>query len=225
VTESQWHPEPDELVALAVTDVDAVAQEKLVAHLADCQPCRDEYAKLSDGVQYALTATPALAPPAGFSGRVLAAMTSGSTTQASGRASRTRLLMVACVLIGLVAGIGGVLGVNAWLNRAPAAVVGAPVATRLITGTGDDVGSVGLARRDGRRYLLLNVTTGTVGSRYECILVASDGSRLSGGEWTLRDENGRGTASGAWLVPIAGEPPVSVELVTPTGKVWAKGSF
>ena len=33
MTESQWHPEPDELVALAVTDVDAVAQEKLLAHL------------------------------------------------------------------------------------------------------------------------------------------------------------------------------------------------
>ena len=34
-----------------LTDVDAVAQEKLLAHLADCQECRDEYAKLSDGVQ------------------------------------------------------------------------------------------------------------------------------------------------------------------------------
>ena len=116
--------------------------------------------------------------PAGFSGRVLAAMTSGSATPESPTDVPYRLLMVACVLIGLVAGIGGVLGVNDWMNRAPATVVGGPVATRLTTGNGEDIGSIGLARRDGRRYLLLNVTSGTVGSRYECILVASDGSRL-----------------------------------------------
>ena len=66
---------------------------------------------------------------------------------------RTRLLLVACVLIGLLAGIGGTLGVNAWVNRAPSAAPRDTVAAQLITSTGDGVGSVGLAHRDGKDYL------------------------------------------------------------------------
>ncbi len=225
MTETPWHPEPDQLVALALTAVSGQEQERLLAHLAGCPACRDDYAQLSDGVQQALTATPAVAPPAGFSGRVMAAMTAGAPASNPGRVPRTRLLMVACVLIGLLAGIGGVFGVNALLNRPPAAPASDPIAVQLITSTGDPVGSVGIARRDGRQYLLLNVTTGKTGNRYDCILVKADGTRVNGGAWKLTDEYGRGTASGAWLVPITGDDPVSVELVAPSGNVWARGNF
>ena len=222
---TEWHPEPDQLVALALAEPDAEAQERLVAHLAGCPTCRDESAQLSDGLQQALAATPAVAPSAGFSGRVLVAM--GSTTAATPiRRRRSTLLMVACLLVGLLAGIGGVLGINAWLDRnASVTATHEPVAARLLTSSGDAIGSVGIARRSGRTFLLLNVTAGKSGARYDCILVASDGSRLNGGTWTLSDEYGRGAASGAWLVPISGEPPVAVELVTPNGTVWARGAF
>lgn len=223
---TQWHPDPDQLVALALADVGAEEQERLMAHLAGCPACRDEYTQFSDGVQQTLTAAPAVAPPAGFSGRILAAMTSGAEASASAPAPRLRLLLVACVLIGLLAGIGGSIGVNALLNRPPAAsTLPETAAARLITAGGEAVGSAGLAHRDGRAYLLLNVTAGRDGAHYDCILVKADGSRLNGGSWTLTDEYGRGTASGSWLVPIAGDPPVAVELVAPTGAVWARGSF
>lgn len=222
---TEWHPDPDQLVALALTETDAAQQERLVAHLAGCPACRDDYAQLSDGLQQALAATPAFAPSAGFSGRVLTAM--GSTAAVTPiRSRRTTVLMVACLLVGLLAGIGSVLGINAWLDRSSSVVTAQePVAARLLTSGGDAIGSVGIARRSGRTFVLLNVTAGRSGARYDCILVGSDGSRLNGGTWTLSDEYGRGTASGAWLVPIAGAPPVAVELVTPTGTVWARGTF
>lgn len=223
---TEWHPDPDQLVALALADVGGDEQERLVAHLAACSACRDEYAQLSDGLQQTLTAAVSIAPPAGFSGRVLAAMEAGSDAPVAGRPPRVRLLMVACVLAGLLLGAGGSVGVNAWLNRPPVSTtLPAPTATRLVTADGVGVGSVGLTRRDGRAYLLLNVTDGRNGARYDCILVQSDGTRLNGGSWTLSDEYGRGSASGAWLVPIDGESPASVELVGPAGTVWASGRF
>ena len=223
---TEWHPDPDQLVALALADLDGNEQERLVAHLTTCSVCRDEYAQLSDGLQQTLTAAVSIAPPAGFSGRVLAAMDSGFDAPAAGRPPRMRLLMVACVLAGLLLGAGGAVGVSAWLSRPPAtSALPAPTATRLLTADGAEVGSVGLTRRDGKAYLLLNVTAGRDGARYDCILVKPDGSRHNGGSWTLADESGRGTASGAWLVPIAGDPPVAVELVAPSGAVWARGAF
>lgn len=223
---TEWHPDPDQLVGLALADVEGDEQERLVTHLAACSMCRDEYAQLSDGLQQTLTAAVSIAPPAGFSGRVLAAMAPGTESAGVGRPPPSRLLLVACVLAGLLIGVGGSVGVNAWLNRPPAAsTLPAPTAARLLTADGVAVGSVGLTQRDGRAYLLLNVTTGRSGARYDCILVRPDGSRRNGGTWTLTADPGRGTVSGSWLVPLSGDAPVAVELVAPSGAVWARGAF
>ncbi len=223
---TEWHPDPDQLVGLALADVEGDEQERLVAHLAACSTCRDEYAQFSDGLQQTLTAAVSIAPPAGFSGRVLAAMAPGVESTASAGPRRMRLLLVACVLAGLLVGVGGSIGVNAWLNRPPAvSTLPAPTATRLLTEDGVAIGSVGLTQRDGRAYLLLNVTAGRTGARYDCILVKADGSRRNGGTWTLTADYGRRTASGSWLVPLSGDAPVAVELVAPSGTVWARGSF
>lgn len=218
------HPEPDQLVSLALAELAPAEQERLVAHLAGCPACRDDYAELSDGLQQALTATPAVAPPAGFSGRVVAAMTATDTTPVR-RPARTRLLVAAAVLLGLLAGVGGTLAATTLLSRPTATASHAPVATPLLTSSGDAVGSVGLTTFRGRSYLLLNVTAGKPGMRYDCLLVARDGSRTSGGSWTLSDEYGTGTASGSWLVPLGDEPPVGVELVAPSGTVWSQARF
>jgi hypothetical protein len=219
---TEWHPDPDQLVALALADVPPAEQERLVAHLAACPSCRDEYAGLSDGVQQALAATPAVAPPAGFSGRVLAAITAEVPPPVRPR-PRTRVLVAAAVVAGLLAGVGGTLAATTLLNRPPAAAAHAPVATSLLTRNGEAVGSVGLAVLGGRSYLVLNVTRGNPGARYDCILVGRDGSRTSGGNWALSGEYG--SASGSWLVPLAGEPPIRVELVAPSGVVWSSGNF
>lgn len=221
------HPGTDALVALALAELDAGTQERLVAHLAACPECRDEYAGLSDGLAQALASTPSVAPPAGFSGRVLAAM--GATQPAAPplprRPRRPVLLLAAAVLVGLLAGIGGTLAASSLFGGPPATPRHAPVAAPLLTARGEAVGSAGLATLDGRPYLVLNVTTGRPGATYECVLVARDGSRSSGGSWSLSDEYGTGVASGSWVVPLPGDPPASVELVGPAGTVWSTGTF
>lgn len=221
---TDWHPDTDQLVALALAELAPDDAERLVDHLAGCSSCRDDYDQLSDGVQQALAATPALAPSAGFSGRVLAAMDAGRVPVVRPR-SRTRLLLAAAVLVGLLAGVGATLAATAWFARPPAAAGRATVASPLLTKGGDAVGSVGLATLAGRSFLVLNVTNGRTGMTYECVLVAPDGTRTSGGSWTLKDEYGTGSASGSWLVPLNGEPPASVEMVTPSGTVWSRASF
>ncbi len=222
------HPDNDRLLALALEEVPPAEQDLLTAHLALCPACRDEYAALSDGVQAALAATPSVAPPAGFSGRVLTAMSATAPAIAleSRRPRRpTVLLVAAAVLVGLLAGVGATLATTSLLNRPSSAIHQVPVAAQLVTDKGETVGSVGVAALNGRSYLLLNVTTGRPGASYECILVGKDGTRTSGGSWSLSDEYGTGDASGSWLVPLAGEQPAAVELVAPSGTVWSQARF
>jgi hypothetical protein len=227
---TEAHLDPDQLVALALAELPPDEQEQLSAHLAVCRSCRDEYTALSDGVQEALAATPAVAPPAGFSGRVLAAMAAAGPQQVPALADRrprrrSVVLLAAAVLLGLLAGVGGTLAATTLLGRPSNSQHQVPVAAQLVTDKGEPVGSVGLSSLSGRSYLLLNVTTGRPGASYECILVGRDGHRTSGGSWALSDEYGTGDASGSWLVPLTGEQPVSVELVAPSGTVWAQARF
>lgn len=224
---TDWHPDSDQWVALALADLDQVEQEGLLAHLAGCPTCRDEYASVWDGTQQALAATPAIAPAGGFSGRVLAAM--NPTPQpgpTAPRHPRTVLLVAAALLLGLLTGIGGTIATMTWIavpSQTGAALE--PGATTLVTREGDSVGSAGIATKDGRSYLLLNITAGRPGATYECILIGPNGERTSGGRWTLTGEYGPGKASGSWLVPITGEPPVAVELVAASGAVWSRAHF
>lgn len=223
------HLDPDQLVALALSELPTSEQERLSAHLAVCPACRSEYSALSDGIQEALAATPSVAPPAGFSGRVLAAMAAAEPPPVERAVRRPRrravMLIAAAVLLGLLAGVGGTLAATSLLNRPPSGQHQVPVAAQLVTGKGEAIGSVGLTTLNGRGYLLLNVTTGRPGASYECILVGKDGTRTSGGSWALSDEYGTGDASGSWLVPLAGDQPVGVELVAPSGTVWAQARF
>jgi hypothetical protein len=222
---TDWHPEDEELVALALADLEPAAQARLIDHLTTCAPCRDEYAGLSDGLAQALAASPAIAPPPGFSGRVVAAM----APAASPRVHRPRgrlLLVAAAVLIGLLSGIAGTLAVVGGVSRpAGSGSDHAPVATQLLTASGEAVGSAGITTSRGQTFVLLNITTGKPGMSYECFLVGTDGQRTSGGKWALTSEYGAAQASGSWLVPVSGEPPVGVELVAPSGKVWSTGHF
>ena len=222
---TDWHPEDEALLGLALADIEPAEQARLIDHLNTCAPCRDEYADLSDGLAQALAASPAVAPPPGFSGRVVAAM--GPVAGAGVRMPRGRLLLVAAaVLVGLLSGIGGTLAVVGGLSR-PAGNGSdhAPVATQLLTASGEAVGSAGITTSRGQTFVLLNITTGKPGMSYECFLVGKDGERTSGGKWALTSEYGAAQASGSWLVPVSGEAPVAVELVAPSGKVWSTGHF
>ena len=98
------------------------------------------------------------------------------------------------------------------------------VAAALVTTAGATVGSVGVTQLDTREYLVISVTRGRADASYECFLIGADGARTSGGSWTLTSEYGQ-EASGAWAVPLAGDRPARVELVAPSGKVWAQAQF
>lgn len=224
---TDWHPDPDQLVELALADLEPPEQERLAAHLAQCPSCRDAYAELSDGLQQALAATPAIAPSAGFSGRVVAAMSEARTPRINGRPRpRSWLLVAAAAVVGVLGGVGGTVAVLGSAPEQPPPVTShRPVATDLVTSAGDVVGSAGVTTLSGRSYLLLNITAGRPGATYDCILVAADGTRTNGGRWTLTDEYGSGRASGSWLVPIATDPPASVELVARSGTVWSRAGF
>lgn len=227
---TEWHPDPDQLVALALLDVSAAEEERLAAHLVGCADCRTEYAGVADSVQQALAATPAIAPPAGFSGRVLVAMgiddaRPARASAAPGRRWRIPLLVAAAVLVGLLAGIGGTLAATSLFGRLAPASPHAPVAAALVTADGETVGSAGVTTLSGRDYLAVSVTHGRPDVSYECIIVGSDGSRTSGGTWTLTDEYGTGTANGTWLVPLSSGHPVAVDLVAPSGRTWSTARF
>ena len=86
---------------------------------------------------------------------------------------------------------------------------------------GETIGTAGVVRLGAGPLLVLSITGGRPGATYECVLLGADGSRTSGGTWTLADPGYGRTPSGAWLVPVDRTGVVGVELVTPEGKVWA----
>ena len=226
---TDWHPDPDQLVELALLDVSAEDEERLAAHLVACADCRADYAGIEDSVQRALAATPAIAPPAGFSGRVLTAMgisedSGAEPTRPNRGRGRFRLLVAAAALVGLLAGVGGTLAVTSWLGLQAPGTPHVPVSADLVTGSGETVGSAGITTLGGRDYVAVSVTQGRPGMSYECFLVGADGSRTSGGTWTLTGDYGA-EATGTWLVPLSGPPPAAVELVGQTGRTWSTARF
>ena len=71
---TDWHPDEDLLLDLALSDLDQQQRDALTGHLALCDPCRADFAAITDSVDHVLAAAPRVAPPAGFSRSVLAAM-------------------------------------------------------------------------------------------------------------------------------------------------------
>lgn len=221
------HLTDDLLIALALQEIDQPEQEQLSAHLSGCATCRAEYHALEDAVRHTLAAAPGIAPPAGFSGRVVAAMglsaeeslAASPPADVRGRRWTSWLAAAAALVIGLGIGIGATLGIVG--SRPPVVGPADPAAAALVTRAGETVGSAGTVTIDGRRMLVLTVTNGRPGMTYECILIAPDGSRTSGGTWTLDAGYEGERASGTWMVPLTDAAVASVELTAPNGKVWS----
>lgn len=239
----------DALVALALDDVEPAERARLSDHLAGCPSCRAEYAVIEDAVQRAMVATPAIAPPPGFSGRVLAAMGTvvGATpapippapapTPLTARRWWTPLVAAAALVVGLALGVGGTLALTP--PPAPAApgataappATAAPAATAataasaLVTRAGEAVGTAGVTTLAGRSYLVVTITRARPGMAYECVLVGPDGRRSSGGTWTLDARSPGAEASGTWVVEVPAGGVEQVELVAPSGAVWSRAQF
>lgn len=231
---TEWHPDEDDLLALALLTVDRDAAERLSVHLDSCASCRREFTAIDDSVQATLAAAPSIAPPAGFSGRVLAAMQLSEpaarveSLPPQGRMvwrRRTAWLMTAAV-VGVLAGVGMTTAWHAFAGSTadPASLSGSGAAA-LTTATGDVVGTAGRTTVNARGYLVISVARGRAGMRYECFVTRADGLRSSAGSWTLTGAYGTTTASGTWLIDAPAQPVAKVELVGPNGSVWASAAF
>ncbi|MGJ6981557.1 hypothetical protein ACSDQ9_13690 [Aestuariimicrobium soli] len=231
---TEWHPDEDALVELALQVPEPDERARLSAHLAGCDACRARYAAIADGALQVLAASPSIAPPAGFSGRVLEAMNlAGERTNAvatrlsevSRLRRRTILLPVtAALVLGLGVGVAGTVVVRD--RQAPAGVAtGAHAASALLTADGTVVGTVGRTTVRGRQLVVVTVTAAKPGKAYECVVIDSDGVRHPVGTWTLSASYGRDTAAGTWTVEAPAGGVARVELVTTEGKVWSQAAF
>jgi len=229
------HADHDDLVALALAWAEPDERARLSAHLFGCGPCRADYEQIADAVQHTLAAAPSIAPPAGFSGGVLAAMGMAEPTRvASPVRYRTPLLTAAALAIGLAVGIGGTLALVGRTPASPAtsaptasasANAGVTSASLLVNRTGETVGTAGVTTMSGRDYLVITVTKAKPGMAYECVVVAPDGRRHSAGTWTLDAHYGTTEASGTWAVVLPSGGLEHVELVAPSGDVWSRATF
>lgn len=225
---TEQHLEHDDLVALALQQVEPDERARLSDHVARCGRCREEYALLEDAVQSTLAAAPSIAPPAGFSGRVLEALQGVEPTAEPRRAAdRWRWLAVAAAafVVGLGLGIGGTMVLTETARTTAAAPGRVASTTALRTGGGETVGTAGTAVLSGRDYLLIAVTRARPGAAYECIVVGADGQRRSAGSWTLDAPDGTTEAYGTWMVEAPKGEIERVELITPSGRVWARADF
>ena len=235
---TDWHPDEDLLLDLALSDLDQQQRDALTGHLALCDPCRADFAAITDSVDHVLAAAPRVAPPAGFSRSVLAAMgmpghdsptpieeqTLGRVVDLPGtvrqRGQRWPRLLVAAVAasVALLLGVAGGVALTT-ARQAPAAQVAAD-GPALVTRDGGRVGTVLDTRYDGQPVLAVTLTAGRVGVRYDCQLVLADGSRQSAGSWVLRQPSGT-----TWLLDRPDAKVTGLELVTETGTTWATATL
>lgn len=229
---TEMHPGPDVLADLALAHLDEDRRDQVTHHFAGCQACRAEYATLADAVDHLLAAAPRVAPPPGFSRAALAAMGVGSPVPSAAaavgqpatptavprppRAALPRRALALAVAAAFVLGVGGTAVVLQAL-REPAGTEQAASGAALLTGSGQRVGSVLAAYHDAAAVLVVTLTVGEPGTRYDCVLVTAAGERIVADSWVV----GRGLGD-TWVVEVpAGAEVAGMELVTVGGAVWA----
>lgn len=226
------HAEADELVALALRDITAGDETRLLEHLAHCDRCRLEYLAVELDVQRVLPAAPAVAPAAGFSGRVLertglAGLDAAAAPDPGSAVGRRRVLAtaLAALLAGLALGVGGTVAYTA-LRPAPGTASYAPgAASPLLTADGEAVGSAGITSTSSRELLFVAVTRARPGATYDCVVIGRDGQRRDAGTWSLDTGYGSEQASGTWVVALPEGGIQRLELVGQSGRVWSSAEF
>lgn len=214
---TEQHLDADDLVALALRDLEPGRAAELHRHLEECWACRGDYTAIDLDIRHALAAAPAIAPPPGFSARVLDQMGLSGQPAPTTSSRRTVLLVAAGVAAGALLGTGATMAV---MDRAPDPGTPVPIASAaLLTAAGEQVGSVGLVRMDGRERVLVNVSRGRPGVAYDCVLVDRDGRRSTVGRYTMD------TPQAAWLVDAPAAGVRRLELLTTTGNLWSSADL
>jgi hypothetical protein len=206
---SETHP-GDDLVALALDDLDPGTRAATLEHLMACRQCREEYDALAATVESTLVAAPAVGPPPGFDTRVLAAL--GVDPQPSAREpapvapprrARDRWMWVAAsAAVGLIIGVAATYtlvhdpstpsaGPSPTPSPAPTYTIGSDLSKL----DGTVVGEVSTAFVGKKQVYVVMVHTGPVGIRYKWRFRLKDGSLVPGGRVRLNSD------SAVWIVP------------------------
>ncbi len=122
-------------------------------------------------------------------------------------------MVAAAAVLGVIAGAAGV-GLMQAVNE-PAELYETAGAA-LSTDEGEQVGTVAGSWFDGQQVYVVTVAGGDETKAYQCQLVLADGSRVLGGSWEL--PAGR---TATWIVARPDGDVQSMELVGPSGGVWA----
>jgi anti-sigma factor RsiW len=115
--------------------LDGAARAEVLTHVADCTPCRAELAELSNTADALLVVAPAVEPPAGFDGRVLARIGAERTVEVPRfRRWLVPVAAAAALVLGVFVGgaVAGDSGRDAELVAAPLVTRGGDVAGRVV---------------------------------------------------------------------------------------------
>lgn len=219
MTEHPLHPD-DELVELALGDIDEPRRSQLIRHLVDCAQCRSAYDAIAVAVDAVLPAAPDIAPPVGFDQRVLTTIgaMSSSPTAPRHRAGRGRLLVAAAAVV--IALVGGAVAVSVWggsdTNEPPLA----GDTSLLRTSDGDIVGTAAVSSIEGQPVVVISISDPAVGIPYHCQILLKGGRTVDGGRWTVDDP-----AGSTWITHAPHGDIVGMELVTDDGRVWSSAQM
>jgi hypothetical protein len=204
----------DDLVALALDELDGPHRERVLRELGGCHECRQVYEELEAAVAEVLTAAPSVEPPAGFEARALAAL------GVSGRRPRTLALVAASCAVGLLLGATGTYLVA---QRTSEPSERTEVATQdvdavLRTAGGETVGTVTATYLGKRPVYVMTVRSAAVGMHYVCRIELRDGRTVDAADWVTR------SSSATWVVDRGPADPVELTLVTDNGAgpVWSR---
>jgi hypothetical protein len=228
------HPH-DDLVALALDDLDTDTRERTLEHLTACRSCRELYDGLAISVEEVLSVGPRVEPPTGFEARVLTGMGFDvPATPVRGPWRRpTWTMMAAASIAAVLVGVAGTYAVTrdtggsattsaaSGSPSARPAPPGSPAAAALWTRSGDSVGTVTPTFFDGRPVYVLSIHAGKVGTNYVCRLRLEDGRQVDAADWTVR------SPSATWVIEQPASEVTEVQLVTDGGKgpVWSRATL
>jgi anti-sigma factor RsiW len=217
VTEQPHYPE-DELIELALGEIDEPRRSELIRHLVDCPSCHAAYETISVAVDAVIPAAPRIAPPVGFDQRVLATMgaqTGPAPTRQPGSRHRKGILLVAAAAV-LAAVVGGLGALWLWGDDGPSEPPLAGDTGLLRTSDGEVVGTASVSSLEGRPLVVVSISRPAVGVPYHCRLLYENGRQIDAGRWTVDEPAGH-----TWITRARKGHVIRMDLVTDDGRVWS----
>jgi anti-sigma-K factor RskA len=225
---------------LAIGVLTGRERAEAVAHLDECEACREDVRQLMETGGQLVGLLPASEPPAGFETRVLDRLSLDAKASAAAgphadvvpprRPARLpprarRLLASAAVVVAVAVGAGGggwEVGAGMAVRQpAVAAADGPPTAAVFLTSSHRGVGDL-LLSQDGSHWAYMTVDLPTGGNgRVTCQLVGTNGKVVPLGTFPLSD------GYGAWGGPVVGNLGAvqGARLIAPDGHVIATAMF